>query len=69
MPANVDLRVPKCFPFGKSARLELAGEALNLSNPAKVIAADPILAGRRTLTRQDALAGHYRPVFFLHRRK
>ena len=42
MLANVDFRVIKYFPFGKTARLDLVGEAFNLLNRANVAQINPI---------------------------
>lgn len=40
--ANIDLRVLKYFPVGKTARLDLVGEAFNLQNRANVAQINPI---------------------------
>ena len=40
--ANVDFRVLKYFPFGKTAHLDLVAEAFNLMNRANVAAVNPI---------------------------
>jgi hypothetical protein len=40
--ANVDLRVLKYFPFGKTARLDLVAEAFNLMNRASVVQINPV---------------------------
>lgn len=42
MLANIDFRVLKYFPFGKTARLDLVGEAFNLLNRANVAQINPI---------------------------
>ena len=42
MLANIDFRVLKYFPFGKTARLDLVGEAFNLFNRANVAQINPI---------------------------
>jgi hypothetical protein len=42
MLANLDFRVLKYFPFGKTARLDLVGEAFNLLNHANVAQINPI---------------------------
>jgi hypothetical protein len=40
--ANVDFRVLKYFPFGKTARLDLVGEAFNLLNHSNVAQINPV---------------------------
>jgi hypothetical protein len=40
--ANMDFRVLKYFPFGKTARLDLVGEAFNLFNRASVAQINPV---------------------------
>jgi hypothetical protein len=40
--ANMDFRVLKYFPFGKTARLDLVGEAFNLFNHANVAQINPV---------------------------
>jgi hypothetical protein len=40
--ASIDFRVLKYFPFGKTARLDLVGEAFNLLNRANVAQINPI---------------------------
>ena len=42
MLANIDLRVLKYFPFGKSSRLDLVSEAFNLFNRSNVTLIDPV---------------------------
>ncbi len=42
MLMNMDLRVLKFFPFGKTARLDLVGEAFNLFNRANVALINPV---------------------------
>lgn len=42
MVANMDFRVLKYFPFGRTAHLDVVAEAFNLFNRANVIAIDPV---------------------------
>jgi hypothetical protein len=42
MLANVDLRVLKYFPVGRTARLDLVAEAFNLMNRANVVQINPV---------------------------
>jgi hypothetical protein len=42
MLANVDFRVLKYFPFGKTARLDLVAEAFNLFNRPNVAQINPV---------------------------
>lgn len=42
MLANLDFRVLKYFPFGKTARLDLVGEAFNLLNRVNVTQINPV---------------------------
>jgi hypothetical protein len=42
MLANMDFRVLKYFPFGKTAHLDLVAEAFNLFNRANVAQVNPI---------------------------
>ena len=42
MLANMDFRLLKYFPFGKTARLDLVGEAFNVFNRANVTQINPV---------------------------
>jgi len=45
MQANLDFRILKYFPFGKTARVDLVAEAFNLFNRANVTQINPVFGG------------------------
>lgn len=57
MLANIDLRILKYFPFGKTARLDLVAEAFNLLNRANVGQTNPVFG-----TGLSPIAGFLQPV-------
>jgi len=57
MLANLDFRILKYFPFGKSARLDLVAEAFNLLNRANVAQINPVFG-----TGLTPLAGFLSPL-------
>ena len=57
MLANIDFRVLKYFPFGKTARLDLVAEAFNLLNRANVAQINPVFG-----TGLTPLAGFLQPL-------
>ena len=57
MPANIDLRVLKYFPFGKTARLDLVGEAFNVQNRPNVAQINPVFG-----TGLAPLVGFLQPI-------
>ena len=57
MMANMDLRILKFFPFGKTARLDLVGEAFNVFNRANVVQINPVFGAGLT-----PLVGFRQPI-------